>query len=260
MNNINKLSTLAVSALLTSGALAGEVETPVVAPAPESRVSGTLDLAYNTHFISYGLDVWGAGTDFGSDGTFNPSINLDYAITDALTFSIGTWMDINNNATDTIGGDLQEVDFWAGLGYTAGSHSFSLTGQSWVYGSEVEQIIDLGYGYDHWLNPSLLAHFRVSEGASGGNNGVFFVLGVAPGTDYGKLSLSFPVAVAATPDDFHGGDSGFGYASAGVQASYPLPGDFSLNAGLTGYLTNDEVTLNADENFITGNVGVSIDF
>lgn len=259
MNKINTIGLVAMSSLIAGVAQAGEVA-PVVVPESESYVSGTLDLSYNTHFISYGLDVWGAGTDFGTDATFNPSINLDYAITDSLTFSIGTWLDINNNAPDTIGGDVQEIDFWAGLGYGFGSHSVSATFQSWVYGEDVEQIVDIGYGYDHWLNPSFLAHFRVSEGASGGNNGVFFVLGVEPGKEFDKLSLSFPVAVAFTPDDFHGLDSGFGYASAAIQASYPLGRGWAVNGGLTGYLTNDEVTGNVDENFITGNVGVSLDF
>lgn len=259
MNNTN-MFTFAAMSMIAGSAFAGTPEPVVVEAAPESYVSGTLDLSYNSHFISYGLDVWGAGNDFGTDATFNPSVNLDYAITDDLTFSIGTWLDINNNTEDSIGGDVQEIDFWAGLGYSFGSHNVSATFQSWVYGSDTEQIVDIGYGYDHWLNPSVLAHFRVSEGASGGNNGVFFVLGVEPGKEFESFSLSFPVAVAFTPDDFHGNDSGFGYASAGVQASYPIARGWALNGGLTGYLTNDDVTGNTDENFITGNVGVSLDF
>ncbi len=259
---MNIINTTVVSAALIAGSVyAGEIQ-PIVAPTPEvSPVSGTLDLSYNTHFVSYGADVWGVGTDFGTDATFNPSINLDYAVTDNLTLSTGVWFDVNGNAPPSIGGDVQEVDFWLGAAYAMGSHSMSVTYQAWEYASDTEKIVDVAYGYDHWLNPSALAHFRVDEGASGGNTGVFFVLGVEPGKEFESFSLSFPVAVAFTPDDFHGGDSGFGYASAGIQASYPFSHGWSLNGGLTGYMTNDEVIPgNVDENFLTGNIGVSLNF
>ncbi|MFD2275717.1 hypothetical protein ACFSQZ_04475 [Rubritalea spongiae] len=254
--------TFAAMSMIAGSALAGTPEPVVMETEPVKYVSGTLDLSYNTHFISYGLDVWGAGTDFGTDATFNPSVNLDFAVTDDLTLSVGTWFDINDNlpTTDSVGGQIQEVDFWAGLGYSMGAHSFSVTYQAWVYGGSTEDIIDLGYAYDHWLNPSFLAHIRVGEGASGGEDGVFFVFGVEPGKEYDKLSISFPVALAFTPNDFHGYDSGFGYASAGAQVSYPIYGGWAVNGGLTGYYTNDDVTGNADEAFITGNIGLSLDF
>ncbi|MGJ8672250.1 hypothetical protein [Rubritalea sp.] len=260
MNNIN-ITALAAMSLITGSALAGTPEPVVVEVEPASYVSGTLDLTYNTHFMSYGLDVWGAGQSW-SDGTFNPSVNLDYAITDDLTFSIGTWLDINGYGADSIGGDVQEIDFWGGLGYGFGSHSVSLTYQTWVYGGEVEQILDFGYGYDHWLNPSALVHFRLTEGASGGEDGVYFVFGVEPGKEFESFSLSFPVAIGFTPTDgFHGGDSGFGYGSAGVQASYPIGRGWAINGGVTGWYTNDDVTpSNPDEAFVTGNIGISLDF
>ncbi|MBK1790771.1 hypothetical protein [Persicirhabdus sediminis] len=275
MKNIYTLGFMLAAAAITS-LQAGE---PIVAvePTPEvsDAVSGSLSLAYNSHFISYGKDVWAAGTDFyGSQSTFNPALNLDIALAEGWTMSLGTWWDVNNNAPDSIGGDLQEVDVWLGLAYNYQAHTISATYQSWLYGSGNEQVLDLTYGYEHFLNPYITMHTRLTEGASGGETGYFFVLGISPEKEFESFTLSFPVAVGFTPtegyhakEDIAGGvvesDSGFGYASAGVVASVPLninAGDWSLDAGLVAYYTDQDVTTNEDDLFLTGSFGLSLSF
>jgi hypothetical protein len=84
------------------------------------------------------------------------------------------------------------------------------------------------------------------------------------------VTFSFPLNIAYfLEDDFHGNsiDSGFGYASLGVAASLPLTpyigeayGDWSLNAGLTYYVTDDDVVGNDNDNFLTSSIGLSVAF
>jgi hypothetical protein len=101
-------------ALVTGVATAGTTETvPTLAPAPaEDVISGVLKLDFNTHFISYGADVWGDGSSM-SEPAFNPMLELAFALPADLTFTLGTWMDFvpsSKGGDSPIGGRLQEVD------------------------------------------------------------------------------------------------------------------------------------------------------
>lgn len=265
--------TLLAMAAATAVASAGD---PIPPPPPtieveeESVVSGTLSLDYNTHFISYGNDVWDVGDDFGEDGTFNPSLEIAWQLTDGLSAYVGTWWDVNNNVTSSIGGDLQEVDVWFGMAYDFGLVTVSGTYQAWIYGGDTEQVFDLGIGFDTVLSPSLTLHNRFEEGASGGANGNVLVFGIEQGLDLGCVSLSFPANVGYFIDDeFHSvgvTDEGFGFTSFGVTASIPLTfiddkfGAWDIHGGLIYYITDEDVTADEDNNFLTGNIGISCAF
>lgn len=267
---ITAVSSLAALALGSIAARAGTTPEPtgkmaVPTPTPAAPVvTGTLNLNYNTHFISYGQDIWGAGTDFGDKGTFNPSIELAFDLGGGFKALLGTWWDVNSNADSNIGDAIQEVDVWTGLGYTTGAWSFTLMYQEWMYASQSERIVDFKIAYaDGLINPSLMLHGRV-DGAEPFDTGLVTVLGIAPGTKAGSVSLSFPIQVAADTEGYHGGDGGFSFASAGVSASVPisfLPGKWALNAGLTYYHTEGSVfPTNVDEDFLTGSVGLGLSF
>ncbi len=248
--------------------LAGLTATGAEVDAPEkSAVSGTLNLSGNTHFVSYGQDIWGVGNDWGHNSpTFNPSLELSLDLGKNWSGILGTWWDVNNNADSSIGNAIQEVDVWAGLGYGVEKWKFTLLYQDWNYGGQSERIVDFIVGYDHWLNPSLTLHARVdNEIGPDFKNGLATVLGIAPGKDLGPVSLSLPVKVAFDSAGFHGGDAGFSFASAGVNASVPLTfipkGDWTFSGGLVFYYTHDEVIPgNPDDAFITANAGVSLSF
>lgn len=227
-------------------------------------VTGSLTFAANTHFISYGADVWGAGSDW-DDLLFNPMVDLSLDLGGGFSALIGTWWDVNDNADSSIANAVQEVDVWAGIAYSKGDWSVSLIYQDWMYASQSERIVDLNIGYSHFLNPSLTLHARVDHDLGPDiDNGLAVVLGIAPGMDAGPVVLSFPIKIAAQTDKFHGGDSGFSFASAGVGASLPLKfmrGDWSLDAGLTLYHTNDDVIPgNPDDFFLTGSLGLKLKF
>jgi hypothetical protein len=251
------------STLKTAGVLALAALASTTARAEEESpfVSGTLALSVNTHFISYGADVWGAGTKW-EDGLINPSVEFGFALSENVTAILGTWWDVNKNAASNIGNNyVQEVDVWAGVSVASGSLTYTLLYQEWMYASQSERIVDFKVALDHPLSPSFTVHGRVD--GEDMDTGAAFVAAIAPGTEAGALSLSFPVNVAADTDGFHGGDAGFSYASAGVSASLPLEvkGSPSLTAGLTFFYTNDDVIPNnPDEAFVTGSVGISIGF
>ena len=81
-NALSRIALLALTAgsLSTTALIAGTAsKTPAaVTPAPEEPfVTGNLTVMYETHFISYGQDVWGGGNGWG-DALIHPSVELDF--------------------------------------------------------------------------------------------------------------------------------------------------------------------------------------
>lgn len=274
-----RFATPLLALALSASAMAGVVEsTTVIAPAEEDLISGTLSLDFNSHFISYGSDVWSDGSSM-SEPTFNPSFELALKLPAGFTATLGTWWDVNSKAggnSSLLGGRVQEVDVWAGLAYTIGDLTAKLTYQNWMYNSGTEDILDLAFSYDTFLSPSLTIHHRLDTGgvagsaAGPGDEGTILVLGLSHSIEAGPVTVSFPFNVAYfVDDDFHapGADNGFGYGSLGVTASMPLEfisdayGDWSIHAGLTYYVTDSDIIPgNVKGDFLTANVGMTIAF
>jgi len=267
---ISALPILVGASLATAGEYVDQ-KAPIIEEAPEAKaVSGSLSLDGYSHFISYGTDVWGDGTDI-NEYAFNPAFELSFAITDELSAYIGTWWDVNDKGQSLIGGSLQEVDVWTGLALSKGIFSISATYQSWFYGGTTEEVLDIGLGLDVFLSPSLTVHQRLDPGASGGDEGTVIVLGAEYGFDIGAVSLAIPVGLGFfATDGYHGpgADDGFGYATVGLAASYPLAfldttlgGEWALNLGATYYYTDSDVTVNnPEENFVVTNFGLGLSF
>lgn len=266
---------------LTAGAKAGVLETtttPITPTPSEDLISGTLNLDFNSHFISYGSDAWGDGSSL-SEPTFNPSLELAFKLPAGFTATLGTWWDVNSkngSGSSPLGGRIQEVDVWAGLAYNMGDFTTKVTYQNWMYGGGTEDILDLVFSYDTFLSPSLTIHHRLDTGgvagsaAGPGDEGTILLLGLSHSLKAGPVTIAFPFNIAYfVTDDFHapGADSGLGYGSIGVNASVPLSfisdsyGDWSLHAGLTYYVTDrDIIPGNVKGDFLTANVGMSIAF
>lgn len=277
----NLISTpLVAFALLSGVASAGTTET-TLAPAPaapaEDVVSGVLKLDLNTHFVSYGQDVWSDGNPQLGELNFNPFLELAFALPANFKATLGTWWDVTDKGTSgALGGNIREIDVWGGLAWTYDKFTVGTVYQAWNYGGagapdKTEEILDVNFSYDCFLKPTLTVHNRLGEGASGGDEGTILVAGISYGLEAGPVTISFPVNVAYfVTDEFHGptGDSGFGYASVGVGASLPLSayigdslGEWTLNGGLTYYFTNDQITVNnGEDNFLTASLGLSLAF
>jgi hypothetical protein len=259
-------SAFALATVLSSAsAFAGTKEIappPVEAPAEEDPVSGTLALMVNTHFISYGADVWAAGLEW-DDVLFNPSFELTIDLGGGFGFIIGTWWDVNDNADSNIGDAIQEVDVWAGLSYATGPLTFTLLYQEWMYASDSDRIVDFKVAFDTLFSPYILIHGRVDAGPTP-DEGIVGVLGGSYGFEAGPVSFTIPASVAFATDDYFGGDGGFAYASTGLSASVPLPflpGEWSFSAAVNYYYTMSDVyPSNPDENIVTGTTGLTLSF
>lgn len=271
MTNTNTLTktkktllTVASLAMTATGMAGPEPAKAVVEPDTlASRVSGTLSLQVNTHFISYGADVWGSGSDWDS-ALFNPSLDVAVKLSENWSLLLGTWWDVNDKSTSSIGASVQEVDLWAGLAYTHDKWTFTALYQEWMYASDSERIVDFKVSYDTFLKPYILFHGRVDGIGPAQDTGVVGVIGGAYDFKAGPIDFSIPGAVAFMTDGFQGGTSGFGYASLGLNATYAFTGfweGMSVSAGVTYYHTNDSVIPNnPDTDFVTGTAGVSFKF
>jgi len=244
------------------------------------NVSGVVGVDLYSHFVSYGLDVWAEGNAFSGSETFNPYIEVGL---DLGSFSVATglWGDINDNAVSGLGGDIQEVDWYVGVSTDVDKFSVGVTYQAWMYGGGTEEILDVSLGYDDsefWgdddfsISPSLTIHNRIAS-SLGQEEGTVVVAGAEFAVDAledAGVSLGVPVAVAAVLDEDYfiaGGDDGFAFFSVGLSAGYSLGevigaeyGDWSLNAGVTYYATEDGVYNNPEDDFLVYNVGVSMAF
>jgi hypothetical protein len=276
--NFIKLPIVAIA--LTAGtAIAGtETVAPApVAPAEEDCISGVLTLAGNSHFISYGRDVWADGSSLNQLG-FNPSLEFSFKLPENFVLTAGTWWDVNTKAPQgfdaPLGAKIQEIDLWTGLAWTYDKFTIGGTYQGWIYGGSTEQIADLKLSYDCLLSPSLTWHNRLTEGASGGDTGSMLVLGLSHTFELGPVSLSTPVNFAYVLSEdynrsqaFGGSGNDYAYTSVGLQAAYPLEflgdcyGEWSLISGLTYYWTSGNVIPNNPTNkFLTYNFGLSASF
>lgn len=273
------IKTGAGRAALCGAVLGAMVSTSAMAEA--DKVSADMSYSFNSHFMSYGADVWGAGSDFyGSESTSFFSGSVTFAPTDALSFNTGVWMDVNNNTVSGIGGKLQEVDWWVGGSYTFGIVSAGVTYQHWIYAGDVEKILDISVDLDDsglWgesgfsLAPSVIWHIRL-HGNGAQDEGSAIQLSIGPGFTLSEdidLSVSIPAGMAFFLDDnFQGGTEG-GLAYGFVGLSFDLPfdfikggyGDWALNFSVIGYFTDDDsIPGNPKENFLTSSVGISVAF
>lgn len=274
------LVALAVGAIPTVASTAWAQEQPAIEQANVGdKISASLGVDFASHFVLYGQDVWGGGGDlFGGNSTMFAwaEIAVDLA---PFTLTAGIWSDINDNASSPLGGEIQEVDLYVGLSYTFDRFTVGTTYQEWNYADDVERVVDLSLSYDDtgliWegfgFQPSLLAHLRV-DGNGAQEEAEALVFGIEPSftltdsKDY-PLSLSIPVSAAIFTDEFHGGDSGFGYFSAGATLSMPLSfipagyGQWSAAVNATYYHTPDDtIPGNPRENFVATTLSLGMSF
>ncbi len=255
--------TAAAAVLGTSAVMAGTTTAKNPAPAvvkEEPFMTGNLTVLYETHFISYGQDVWGGGSSW-DDALVHPSLELDFNLGGGWQAYINTWWDVNNLGETTIGSNIQEVDVNAGFYYTLDKWKFQLGYGAWMYGSQTEHIIDGKVSYnDGLINPFLMLHGRVADEISF-DTGLVTQVGIAPTTTIGPVALAFPITASFDTENFHGGDAGFAYVSAGISVSIPITKHISATVAGTYYHTSDDVIPgNPDSDFVLGSAGIVVTF
>ncbi|RFC43692.1 MAG: hypothetical protein DVB28_001380 [Verrucomicrobia bacterium] len=277
MTNYRSKSTLAFAAMVALPVLAwaGTAEKAMAAePASKPSITGNLSLNVDSHFVSFGADVWGPNHQL----LLHPSLELSKAITNDFKLILGTWWDVNDRpsvqAGDSshIGHRIQEVDVWFGGAYTTGPVTTTVLYQQWMYAGANEQAVELKFSVDTFLKPSLLIHQRLGTGAYGADT--VAVLGASYDFKAGPVSFSIPASVSVESGGYHTGKdangklvtgkAGFGFGSLGLSASVPtdfISKDASFSVGVTGYAT-DKVVIpcNSKQKFLNLTAGVSIPF
>jgi len=268
MTHHRSKSSLALAAMVALPVLswagtAEKVHAAEAAPAKPS-ITGNLSLNLDSHFVSFGGDVWKGGNKFSAI-LFHPSLELNKAITNDFKLILGTWWDVNDRApqdsTSAIGKRVQEVDVWLGGAYTTGIVTTTALYQQWMYAGKNEQAGELKFSVDTFLKPSLLIHERF---ATGYDNGTVVVLSAAYDVKAGPVSVSFPAAVEYETKGYHGGTkAGIGYGSLGVTGSVPVDfvsKDATFSVGVIGYATSKDIMGNPKDTFLTYTTGISIPF
>ncbi len=130
-----------------------------------------------------------------------------------------------------------------------------------MYAGKNEQAVELKFGVDTFLKPSLLIHERL---ATAYDEGTVVVLSAAYDFKAGPVSFSVPAAVEYETKGYHGGTkAGIGYGSLGLTGSVPIDfvsKDATFSVGITGYSTNKDCITNANKSFLTYTTGISIPF
>ena len=266
-NNIMKMKKI-----LTTGAILSAAVLSAQAAEDESPFSFNISLDANSHFMSYGANVWAPHTDdIGDEWLFQPSASIDYAINDTSGLYVGAWFDINSLGDDAdvgpdLGGDTQEMDLWIGYFFSIDKLTVDFTFQQWYYGSETEGIFDVTASYDMMFSPYIKMHNRF-EGVNEQEKGTIYEVG---GTlyegEYKGLSYGFSAGVAFTFDNYHNsvGEDGYNYSFLGASASYVIYSsdglEVDLHGGLTYYDTDKDTIGNAEDSYLTANLGVGFSF
>ena len=272
MTNYRSKSTLALAAMIALPVLswAGSVEKATAAePATKPSITGNLSLNLDSHFVSFGSDIWGPNHQL----LFHPSLELTKAITSDFKLILGTWWDVNDRLTSSMGNRIQEVDVWFGGAYTTGPVTTTVLYQQWMYAGMNEQAVELKFAVDTFLKPSLLIHQRLGTGAYGADT--VAVLGVSYDFKAGPVSFSVPASVSVESGGYHTknddtgavvttGKAGFGFGSLGLTASIPtefIAKDATFSMGMTGYAT-DKVVIpgNVKQRFMNLTAGINIPF
>ncbi len=253
---------------LLFGAVTGSL---LLGPSLQSAedVSFSLSLDLNNHFISYGLNVWDAPGDNRKtfDGVlFQPSMELGFALNEGSGIYTGVWFDINNNVPSTIGGKIQEVDYWLGYYITLGDFVLDFTFNQWYYGGETEGTFDITLSYDGPFSPYIKSHTRFDPNGDQ-SKGTIFELGATLYEDeVNGVSFDFPVGIAFSFDDYYvRGEDGYAYSFIGAGFSMPLGagsnyGDWDFHGGLTLYHTSKDFTGNSRSTYLLISTGIGLSF
>lgn len=262
-----------------------------VPPLPDERVGNKLaysaGIDQTSHFISFGADVWGGGTEispFSARSTTFVYGTLTAKFTDELSGYVNLWSDNNDNVDSAIGGPIQEIDFNVGLNYTYENFTVGVAHAYWMYGGGAEKAFEASLAYNDaglWedtlkgfaLNPSFLAHYRYdSTGDLGAENACVLQVGIKPSFTFDSIddypiTVGIPMNVAYFTDPYQGGDgAGIGYFNAGITASVPLAfipkgyGNWTASISEVYFNTTSDIPNNPEDQFFVTTLSIGVAF
>lgn len=269
-------------------------EQPDAAPA-ESALHFKITIDYTTAYYFRGIRQEDRGFIMQPAG----ELGVDLYKNDA--FSIGAFAGIWNSFHDRATGAAQnddivdkwyEADFYLGVGGSLGNLGYSLSYIAYTSPADAFSTVDevdfsLTYNDSEWwgdsgftLTPSLAFAIEVGDDYTDGadtERGLYLQPGITPAfavSDVpvvGDVSLSFPVTIGLSLDDYYedatGEDQTLGFVSLSAKAAFALPvpaeyGAWTFTAGLQFlYLGDTTADINDDdETVLIGAAGITIVF
>jgi len=226
------------STLDLSGALTGVS----FAAAPRAQDASGAEPAEKPYTVSVGIDIPADYYWRGIIQNFNgvdregfvaqPYVDVGFALGDSATLNVGYWSSLHSgDATGT----YYEADYYASLGFAAGQWSPSVTYTAYTSPGDLFSTVHevaLGISYDDSdsalpLSPSALIGFFSDDA------GTYFEAGIEPAIplEDSPVSLSIPVALGLSLDDFYG-DETYGYFKAGLALGADLGSGWEVHGGL----------------------------
>ncbi len=220
-----------------TGAPAKEAKT-VIEKAHESCISGDIGIDMVSQYIARGIPLEDQGA------ILQPYIDLSFKVYEGdgfvtkVSVDLAFWNSFHSRGTRATAGSTTqkwfEADFVAGLSVFLGKnlavspyyHAYLSPNDAFANAHDVG--IRLAYNDADLLGPlSLKPYVLVQwdvEGTSGngGDEGVYYEIGISPGFQAGPLAITFPIKAGFGSDGYYAGDESFGFVSGGVNVEYPL--------------------------------------
>jgi len=274
-----------------------DIQADTQAPPSEISVDTNADRVHATVDLSFTSQYFFRGIIQETDGfIFQPSVEFGFDLYETDTWSLGAYAGIWNSFHDQETGSADpddfvskwyEIDYYLGFSFNTGRVTADLAYTIYAspndaYTSVEEFIFTLAFDDEGLLGPIAFAPYATlalevgdGTGDGGANQGLFLGLGIEPAHTFenspiGDVTLSVPIEAGFSLDDYYEGatgDESFGYFTAGLAASVPLPapsgfGAWSFSAGVDYLLLGDSnQALNAgdDSEFIV-HAGVTFEF
>lgn len=284
-NHIAKFCVLTAGILALPTASHAGTETKemkeIIEKCKESCITGDIGVNIVSQYISRGVIFENQG------GIIQPFADLYFKLYESegflnsVSLNLGIWNSFHSRKTDAgaytgfPGGTSTqnnsstrgwyEFDFTAGVSFTF-AKNFTFTPSYYTFlspndGFSTFQGLNVALGYDTTdllgfnLAPKVQVLFELENKAgTGGDEGVYYEVSIAPSIPVGPATLTFPIAAGFGSHDFYGSlnesdgtirDEAFGFFTGGVVASYTLAfipecyGTWTVNAGYAYYLLGD---------------------
>jgi len=275
-----------LSLLIIAGSVSGacgaepaqavEPETPMVEESNSDRVHLSIDLSFTNKYYFRGIIQEDNGF------IFQPSVEVGFDLVENDDWSLGAYVGVWNSFHDEQTGSTDpdeiiaswyEIDFYTGLSLSTGRLTTDLVYTNYnspndAFGRVDEIAVTVAWDDSGWIDQITFSPYATiameigTNQADGGSDlGTFFAIGMEPthtyeSTPIGDITLSAPIEAGFSLSDYYeiaGDDESFGYFTAGLAASVPLPapegfGDWTFNVGIDYLLLGDSnKALNAGE-------------
>lgn len=202
----------------------------------------------------------------------------------SVSVNVGTWNSLHTGDAGSNGpsGKLwYESDFYAGASFGFGSTTVGVTYTAYnspnqMFGTVKElsfkvAVDDSGLLGAASIKPyALLAQELDGQADGGGNEGTYLELGIGPGYSLSKVSLTVPVKVGLSLNDYYegfDGDDTFGFVSVAGVVAVPLMsaptrfGSWNIHGGVEFLMLGDRnEAVFGDSSHVIGSIGIGLSY